>query len=483
MIVEPVLSMMHAIQRFWRDTSGIVLVYALVVLLPILGMSGLAVDSAHLTYFKTRMQNTSDAAALAALVELPKDTFTMETALRDAIVTTARQYAHANMKVDLYGDVMPVSAVTVGFMDKDGEIGPAGAFYAEALVPEGVAFNAVRTEVRRTSSNGNAVRNMFIAAIGGETSDVVASSIARMQERITLPPCLDGGFVSLGDTSVQSNTLLLRGMCMHADSNSTIGQNACVQLGAAGVATVFSVQNTQDASIGSGATYVEEASECNTMFAQPLELDDYLIEATFKDYLVNPEEFIFDLSLPANDPGHITAIEDYIDNFRGSEDDPGWPDCPGFPATQTGSVAVTLDIDDPGYPCVVIVDGDLQLKRSTPIAYDNIMILVKGSVTFASDTRIGIEADCNTLEAGNMIVASEGGGGPAKLEFFGTQMIFGDDFTPLGASSTVVGSTILSAGDISTTSNWTMEGCQDTVHAIEFEDVSDDPPPVRKLVY
>jgi len=119
----------HRLLKFWRDASGIVLVYALFVLVPILGIAGLAVDSAHLTYFKTRMQNVADATALAAVMELPRGVAELASADRDAIIAVAQNYAAVNMPADLYGDVVPASAVEVGFLDVEGSAGTVGLFY------------------------------------------------------------------------------------------------------------------------------------------------------------------------------------------------------------------------------------------------------------------------------------------------------------------------------------------------------------------
>lgn len=456
------------------------LVYALFVLVPILGVAGLAVDSAHLTYFKTRMQNAADSAALAAVMELPVGVSELASTERDIIVAVARSYAAINMSAELYGDVVPVSAVDVGFLDSDGAAGTVGAFYPEASLPADAVLNAVRVRAMRTETNGNAVRNMFVAVIGGDTSDVVASAIAVNLERQTLPPCVDSGLMSLGGSAISSNSTMLNGTCMHSDGQLSVGQNTCVQIGEQGTGTALSVSNINDANLGANAEGVTAPEDCGTSNAVPVDLDDFLVNASFADYLVEPNDFIFDLSLPAGDPNHVATLNTFIDNFRGSEFDPGWPDCPGFPASGN-NVSLAENFAD---PCVAIVDGDLQLKRiNGPLAYDNIMLLVKGAITFGADTRIGAISTCDTVgQSSSLVIASEGGHSPAKLEFYGTQLIFGDTFSS-AAIGTTVGMSMLSAGELSFTSNWDITGCQDVAPPINFEEVSENPPPVRKLVF
>jgi len=468
--------------KFWQDASGIVLVYALFVLVPILGIAGLAVDSAHLTYFKTRMQNVADATALAAVMELPRGVAELALVDRDAIIAVAQNYAAVNMPADLYGDVVPASAVEVGFLDIDGSAGTVGLFYPEASLPFGSMLNAVRVSALRTETNGNAIRNMFVAVLGGETSDVVATAIALNSDGPFLPPCVGNGVLSLGNNDTGQNSVLVSGSCLHADGSLTLGQNTCVQVGESGVSATFSVSNINDASLGGNAESVEDPADCGTTNAVPIELTDLLNEASISDYLVEPDDFIFDLSIPAGHPDHVTNLETFIDNFRGSEFDPGWPDCEGFPA----SGRTTLDVNF-SEPCVAIVDGNPILKRLPSeggFTMENAILLVKGQITFSSDAQLGVPGDCSDVATSStLVIASEGGSSPAKLSLNGTQMIFGDDFHA-AAEGDSTGAAIISAGDLLITSNWEMTGCPENVMPIEFEEQADlPPPPIRKLVF
>lgn len=474
--------MRRSLLKFWQDASGIVLVYALLVLVPILGIAGLAVDSAHLTYFKTRMQNVADSAALAAVMELPRAQSVLASSERNLIVSVARSYAAVNMSADLYGDVVPVSAVEVGFLDTEGTAGVVGAFYPEASLPADAFLNAVRVNAMRTQTNGNAIRNMFVAVIGGETSDVVATAIALNSDGFVLPPCVGNGVLSLGANDTGQNSVLVSGSCLHADGELKLGQNTCVQSGEAGTAATFSVSNVFDASLGGNAESVEDPADCGTTNAVPIELSEMLNEASISDYLVDPSDFIFDLSLPAGHPDHVTNLETFIDNFRGSAFDKGWPDCEGFPA----SGRTTLDINF-GTPCVAIVDGDLILKRRPSeggFFMENVMLLVKGQITFSSDAVLGVAGDCaDVASSTTLVIASEGGSSPAKLSLNGTQMILGGDFHAAAQGETV-GASILSAADTKITSNWAMTGCPENTMPIEFEEQADlPPPPIRKLVF
>ena len=57
---------------FWNDSSGVILPYVTVMLVVIVGLSGLALDGARLMSLQTQLQNGADALALAGAAELDR---------------------------------------------------------------------------------------------------------------------------------------------------------------------------------------------------------------------------------------------------------------------------------------------------------------------------------------------------------------------------------------------------------------------------
>src|SRR5262245_31396818 len=55
---------------FWYDTSGVILPYATVLLVAMVGVSLLALDGGRAYSLQTQLQNIADAAALAGAAEL-----------------------------------------------------------------------------------------------------------------------------------------------------------------------------------------------------------------------------------------------------------------------------------------------------------------------------------------------------------------------------------------------------------------------------
>lgn len=60
----------NAARRLWRDEDGIVLPYVTIMLIAIIGLSGLALDASRMRSLKTQMQAGADALALAGAREL-----------------------------------------------------------------------------------------------------------------------------------------------------------------------------------------------------------------------------------------------------------------------------------------------------------------------------------------------------------------------------------------------------------------------------
>ena len=468
-------------KRFIENTKGVVLVYVLLVLLPILGMAGFAVDSAHLTFFKARLQNTADAASLAGITELGYGLTTLEEEERTAIFALAKSYADLNMSVADYGHVVTTSSMQIGMLDIDGEFGTEGQFYPEGTLPVGGALNALRVVAQRTEANTNPVRNMFITALGYETSDVVAVSTAAATYPFILPPCVGNGMMALGDVDVSSQSLHLSGSCAHAEGALKLGSNACIQRGETGEAAAFSTPNPDDIHVGQNIESVEHEDECGTMLAETVDINDYLYVAEFADYLLEPENFIFDLSLPANDPGHVESVETFIDNYEGSEYDLGWPACDTLPSKGN---TTTLDQDVNIENCVLYVDGDVDFKRqgNGPLAFENVIILAKGDVKFSSDTTLGTIATCDTIsESTSLIVASGSLHAPAKMDLYGTQIILGEG-AHVSAQGESTGGSILSGGDLTFTAQFDAEGCVPTSPPLDFPEAADeDPKPYYKL--
>jgi hypothetical protein len=123
------------------------------------GLASLAVDMGHLYSLNSKLQNTADAAVLAAVGDLPDE---------DAARATALDLATANMSVAEHGTVLANADVVTGNWDAD----------TRTFTPAGDPINAVRVVTRRSQANGNAAGLFFARVLGFDEVDMQTSAIA-----------------------------------------------------------------------------------------------------------------------------------------------------------------------------------------------------------------------------------------------------------------------------------------------------------------
>lgn len=159
-----------------RRESGISLIFVAIVAIFLIGIMGLAIDSALVLSTAQQLQQAADAAALAGarLVQSEIDptdpsnpyTLTRQAAMDVALANVAAKTAvaiDANVSNDPNGDIV------VGVWDKAG-----GVFIPDLLAP-----NAVKVRALRTPDKADGPLDLiFGPAFGKETSDVGVSATA-----------------------------------------------------------------------------------------------------------------------------------------------------------------------------------------------------------------------------------------------------------------------------------------------------------------
>lgn len=151
-----------------RDERGSVVVTVAIMIAVLLGVAALAVDTGYAYSVKTRLSATADAAALAAVSELPDAT---------AAQATALEYVEKNMPAAQNGTVLAAADIATGYWDK------ATRTFASGVTP----LNAVRVTARRSSDNGNALGLLFARVMGFAETDISVTSLAgRSQDAVCL---------------------------------------------------------------------------------------------------------------------------------------------------------------------------------------------------------------------------------------------------------------------------------------------------------
>jgi hypothetical protein len=178
--------------KFLNDEHGGGTVMGLLWFILLVGICGLSVDITDGYRSKTMLQATADAAALAAVIDLPDES---------EAVATALAYSNSNMAEDEYGTVLIGADVDIGDWDADTHI-----FTADAADPD-----AVRVRTRRSIENENAVPVNFLRIIGLYEWNVTTYAIAQR----FIPDCLTDGLVARGIVDMSSNNSFSNDMCVH----------------------------------------------------------------------------------------------------------------------------------------------------------------------------------------------------------------------------------------------------------------------------
>lgn len=151
---------MTSLRAAVRDRRGIVFIMVAAGFTALAGMATVAVDVGQIYYTRAQLQNTADAAALAAARQLPN----VATA-----TTVATAMATANMPTAAgNGTVLVAGDITFGSWNNA----------LRLFTPAGNPVNGVRVVTRRTNAAGNPVPLFFAQILGFNNVDVIAQAIA-----------------------------------------------------------------------------------------------------------------------------------------------------------------------------------------------------------------------------------------------------------------------------------------------------------------
>lgn len=186
---------------FLHDERGGGTVWGLFTAVALIGFAGLAVDTTDGFRNLTMLQATADAAALAAVIDLPRG---------DNAIASAVEYAEKNLPPETYGTVLTAEDVAVGTWDHDNRV-----FLADANEP---MPDAVRVRVRTSYARGNAVIATFLRIIGvkGWEQEVVA-----IAQRF-IPPCLQDGLIARGYVDMSGNNEYYNTFCVHGQQGVSL---------------------------------------------------------------------------------------------------------------------------------------------------------------------------------------------------------------------------------------------------------------------
>ena len=261
--------------RYRAETLGGATILSVVWLLLLVGLAGLAIDATNGYRHKAVLQATADAAALAAIIDLPD---------ADAARATAHTYAEANLPPEQFGSVLEDRDLQIGRWDeKNGR-----------LIVGGEPADAVGVTVRRSLMNGNPLGTAVLGLIGFNAWEVNASAIAMR----FYPGCLSReGLISAKKVSMTSDTHYINGFCVHGAQGVSVTNGNSFEEGVS--VTMEDLEDFEMPTGGFGSNPGLEAALGEDAYDLViLDLIDELV-AALKDPTSRHQPSIVDPSLPA----------------------------------------------------------------------------------------------------------------------------------------------------------------------------------------
>ena len=196
-------------RKFLTDETGGGTIMGLLWFMLLVGITGMAVDVTDGFRNRTMLQATADAAALAAVIDLPDDSA--------AVVATAVSYAADNMGTEINGSVLDPDDVQIGLWDAA----------TQSLDTTSAFPDAVMVTVRRSAENANAVPVNFLRIIGLQTWNVTAQAVAQR----FIPGCLRDGLIAREIVDMSSNNGFVNEICIHGEQGVNIQSNNYFETG------------------------------------------------------------------------------------------------------------------------------------------------------------------------------------------------------------------------------------------------------------
>ena len=169
-----------------RDDGGAMGVLVAIGIVVLMGIAALAVDMGYAYATKTRLSAAADAAALAAVSQLPDTT---------AAQATALDYVEKNLPAAQNGTVVAAADIAMGYWDSATRTFASG----------GTPVNAVSVTARRSQDNGNPLGLLFARVMGFAETDISTTSLAGQSREAVCLLALDpndSGAVHLGNASM-----------------------------------------------------------------------------------------------------------------------------------------------------------------------------------------------------------------------------------------------------------------------------------------
>lgn len=465
-------ALINFMKQMRRQESGVALVYLSLILIPLIGLAGLAIDSAYLVYLKARLQSTADAAALASARNLPANKTQLSSAEAADLRNIAYYYGHLNMDTDDYANVIGDQDIVFGHWQE-------ANFTAEAnFTNDQQVINAVQVTASLSPTKNNAPPLHFAQLLQTNANRLSQTSIALAQAdpNHTSSNCLHLGLTALGITELGSANNFFDGTCVHGEGGIKLGSSNCAaDDGPAGPA-LFSVP-FPGGPLGNGGTdygtnnAVKPYHQCGSGPPNN-DLLAHTQSKTLLDYANGGSALLFDLAYSPGHAAHSTAVSDAINALVAN----------GLPSgleVQIYPTDVTINSDLTN--TAIISSGKIDVTSNNSL--NNVYLLAHDNVEIGSNVNLGRNDFCsNPGPEQLLIMAAKDINIGSNTRSTAVQMIAGH-YLDFDSNEPLYGNTLLSGGDIKFGSNVDIHPCEAHHPVIDYGTNKANQVVASKVVY
>ena len=384
----------------------------------LVGITGLAVDITDALRHQTMLQATADAAATAAVLDLPDE---------DVVVASALIYADKNMSPVQHGVTLEAADVEIGVWDPDTRTFSAGtrSFSAITNAYAGTLANAVRVTLHRSDTNGNPLAANFLRIAGVRDWDITVQAVAMAG----VGGCLQGGFIARVKIFSGSTNNYLDRLCIHGQQGVKIGSTNYFESGV-------------EVTMLDYATFVQ--SQENAGIDDALGERDYdpplpdqvpsIVSGLMDGSLIPPSYIKFGpvhvQYLPANPSPHTLYVVDEVVDF--------------------GSDAIIHNL------AVVSLQ---EIKVGSRSELSNVLLVSMNKISFGSENLIGSRAYCADGHGSVQMFAFGDITLGSQTEYSGVQIVSSNSVYLGSELVSLTGITVQAGGDIDWGSAEVYSGC------------------------
>ena len=199
--------MNFSLKNFASNEDGWATPFSLMFVAGMFTMLGITVEYANIGYAKAKLQNATDAVALAAMQGMPDE----DQALENGLDIASRYFE------DLDTSAIGQSDIEFGVWDPSTD-----EFYASA-----VGVNSIRVVATMSAERGNALSTIASGLSGFGDYNIRSASVAYINYTapVASGTCSNGGFFALDEVDIGNNNDVYGDFCIYGADNVSLGNS------------------------------------------------------------------------------------------------------------------------------------------------------------------------------------------------------------------------------------------------------------------